>query len=243
MRTRLVIVGIVLVCAGTVLGVFIGAAFLWGWAGLAVCTAGAALSILGYVQLVRPWHARWGATDEEVERMMPGDEIIYGASSTTRAISIGATPELVWPWLVQIGYGKAGWYSYDWIDNDGEPSADRIVPEFQDLKPGDLIQMLPGFGPDVIEVVPDGHLLAGDREGGSWCLALYPEPGGSRLVSRWRQKWTAEGIASRFFITLSDPGAFIMEQRMLRGIKERAELGSVPQAASGDQLRVDTHEA
>jgi hypothetical protein len=68
-----------------------------------------------------------GATDQEVRRAMPGDQLIPDAASTTRAITITAPPEQVWPWLVQLGYGRAGWYSYDWIDNDGHPSADRAA--------------------------------------------------------------------------------------------------------------------
>jgi hypothetical protein len=80
---------------------------------------------------------------------------------------------------VQLGYGRAGWYSYDWIDNDGRPNADRIVPELQDLRAGDQVLMVPGMGPRVRELAPGRHLLAGDVEAGTWCLA-------SRLVSRWR---------------------------------------------------------
>jgi hypothetical protein len=85
---------------------------------------------------VQPWQHRWGATDEEVGAAMPGDDLIPDAASTTRAISIAAPPEQVWPWLAQLGFGRAGWYSYDWIDNDGQPSADRIIPELQQLQVG-----------------------------------------------------------------------------------------------------------
>jgi hypothetical protein len=76
-----------------------------------------------YRVLVQPWQHRWGATDEDVP----------DATSTTRAITIAAPPEQVWPWLVQLGYGRAGWYSYDWIDNDNLPSADRILPDHGQL--------------------------------------------------------------------------------------------------------------
>jgi hypothetical protein len=153
---------------------------------------------------------------------MPGDDLIPGAASTTRAIAIAAPPEQVWPWLVQLGYGKAGWYSYDWIDNDGRPSADRIIPELQQLRVGDRILMLPEMGPPVREIQPNRHFVAGDREGPTWCLALYPTPGGCRLVSRWRAAWHMT-LADAYWILISDPGPFIMERKMLKGIKARAE--------------------
>jgi hypothetical protein len=86
-----------------------------------------------YRVLVQPWQHRWGATDEGVCRAMPGDGLVPDATSTTRAITIAAPPEQVWPWLVQLGYGRAGWYSYDWIDNDNRPSADRILPDHGQL--------------------------------------------------------------------------------------------------------------
>jgi hypothetical protein len=138
----------------------------------------------------------------------------------------------VWPWLVQIGLGRAGWYSYDWIDNDGRPSADRIVPEFQDLDVGDLIPMLPTYGPRVRSLERGRYLLAGDAEEGTWCLALAPGEGGTRLISRWRlnRKLTP---ANALMMLLSDPGAFIMERKMLKGIKARAE-----RTATGRRERV-----
>lgn len=69
-------------------------------------------------------------------QITPGDDLLPDAKAATRAITIKATPEAVWPWLVQLGYGKAGWYSYDWIDNDFQPSARQIIPEFQRLEVG-----------------------------------------------------------------------------------------------------------
>ena len=232
MRTKLTIVGIVTGCLAVVAGVFVAAARLFGWVGVAVCGVTAALKVAIYLRFVRPWHSRWGATDEEVARAMPGDEIIPEAHSTTRAISVACSPDHLWKWVVQLGYGRGGWYSYDWIDNDGKPSADRIDPALQDLKVGERIDMLPGFGPVVRELVPNDHFVAGDVEGGTWCLAIYPEAGGSRLVSRWRQNWRVNGIAARFFISIADPGAFLMEQKMLRTLRDRA--GSTnPQAESG----------
>jgi len=123
---------------------------------------------------------------------------------------------------VQLGYGRGGWYSYDWIDNDGQPSADRIIPELRQLRMGDQLLMAPGMGPRVRQVEPNRYFVAGDREAGVWCLALYPAAGGCRLVSRWRVDWPLTP-ATAFWILLSDPGAFIMERKMLKGIRLRAE--------------------
>ena len=79
--------------------------------------------------LLRPWHSRWGATAEEIAMPMPGDGLVPGCQVTwTRAITIDASPEAVWPWLAQVGFGKAGFYSNDLLDNVGHPSADRIDP-------------------------------------------------------------------------------------------------------------------
>jgi hypothetical protein len=87
--------------------------------------------------LYRHWHLRWGATDAEVASSMPGDELVPEMSfNAARAITIAAPPEDVWPWIVQLGTGQAGFYSYDLFDNHGRPSADRILPQFQHPKVG-----------------------------------------------------------------------------------------------------------
>jgi hypothetical protein len=223
MRTKLTIVAIVLACIAIGTAVLVGSALWFGWLGVGTVAASAAAALLVYLRRIRPWHSRWGATDAEVNRPLPGDELIPDAASTTRAISIEAAPEQVWPWLLQIGYGRAGWYSYDWIDNDGHPSAMEVIPELQTVLVGDTIEMVPGFGPKVIDLYPPMYLIAGDEKSGTWCLFTYVTPTGCRLISRWRQAWQANGLVSKFFIMLSDPGAFIMERKMLLGLKKRAE--------------------
>jgi hypothetical protein len=219
-----IVLGVVAVCIAVLVGLMMA---LGPVVGLLVAVTAVGLVLLGYQRLLGPWQHRWNATDEEVARTMPGDELLPDAPATTRAITIDAPAEQVWPWLVQIGYGRAGWYSYDWIDNDGRPSADTIVEEFQDLQVGDRILMVPGMGPEVRAIDPGRSLVSGDAEGGVWCLALYPDADGrrTRLVSRWRSGWELTW-ATAFWLTIADPGAFIMERKMLHGIKRRAERGT-----------------
>ena len=107
------------------------------WGGAVVAVAG----LVGvYIGVYRPRQLRWGATDGEVAREMPGDEIVARpVFNATRAVTVNARPEDIWPWLVQIGFGRAGWYSYDILDNLGRHSSEQILPEYQTLEPGDLI--------------------------------------------------------------------------------------------------------
>jgi hypothetical protein len=223
MRTKLTISAIVLGIAVAAIASLI-ALVLWlgPWIGLAAAAGAAALVWLTYRFVVGPRWRSWGATTEDLERLMPGDAPYMTSPSTTRAITIHARPEDVWPWLVQIGYGRGGWYSYDWIDNDGKPSARTIDPALQDLDVGDRIEMVPGMGPIVMEIVRNEYLLSGGPDD-RWCLALYPAAdGGVRLVSRWHQAWK-RNLATLFWTMLSDPGSFVMERKMLLTLKERAE--------------------
>jgi hypothetical protein len=75
----------------------------------------AAMTLGVYLRFIRPWQLRWGATDEEVARAMPGDDVVQRATfNATRGVTIQARPEQIWPWLVQMGFNRAGYYSYDW---------------------------------------------------------------------------------------------------------------------------------
>ena len=224
MRTKRMIGLIVLGCVLASFAMLAGLIARLGAAtGIVVGLVTAAVVIATYVIVVGPWQRRWGASEEEVRRSMPGDDLLRpSAPSTTRAITIDAPPEAVFPWLLQIGYGRGGWYSYDWIDNDGKPSMDRIDPALQRLAVGDRIEMLPGMGPAVREIVPNHHIVSGGEKD-SWCLLVEPTPDDrTRLISRWRQDWP-RSAGTYVWIALSDPGAFLMEQKMLRRIRELAE--------------------
>lgn len=225
MRTQMMIMLIVLTIFLAAMAILVGLVLWLGWLGGIAVGLGALVALLAlYRWVIKPWHLRWGATDEEVARTMPGDELIPGAGTATHAIAIDAPPDVVWPWLVQIGYGRAGWYSYDWIDNDFKPSADRIVPEYQDLEVGDKILMMPTMGFVVESVDPSNSIVSMLEDGStSWCLGLYPDrDGGTRLVSRWHPKFepTPATVALQ---ALAEPGTFIMEQKMLRTIRNRVE--------------------
>ena len=191
----------------------------------------AAAATGAYLQLIRPWHERWGATDEENQRPMPGDEEVQRPMiKGTRAVTIEARPEEIWPWLVQIGTGRAGWYSYDWIENRmglDISSTNRIIPEFQRLEVGDTIPLAPGLAIPVKAIKPNESLLlvghdpkVGDT---SWVFGLYArDERHTRLVIRAHVRWplTPGGILC---LLVTDPGSFLMVRKMLLGIKLRAE--------------------
>jgi hypothetical protein len=219
----LIVAAVVAVAVGALIGLV---AWLGWLGGLGVGLGMLILAAGIYAWVVKPWHMRWGASDAETVRPMPGDGLIPGAGQATRAITIAALPEEIWPWLIQLGFEKAGWYSYDWIDNDSRPSADRVIAEYQDLNVGDKILVMPEMG-FVVRSIDEPKSIVSVLEDGStsWCLAPYGSNGSTRLVSRWRPKF--EKSPASFFLTmLSEPGTFIMEQKMLRSIRDRVEAVS-----------------
>jgi hypothetical protein len=206
-----------------------------------VATVGAA-GLGAYVLFFRPWQHRWGASDEEVKRTLPGDELVSNADIVeTRVVTIKATPAAIWPWLVQIGQGRAGYYSYERLENLAGlkmKNAEGINPDWQHPQIGDIVPAEPGGkGFKVLALEPERALVLGGREGDtgvfegftqmfpefSWAFVLVPlDSEHTRLISRLRvlsrpsfwNRWT--GI---FF----EPIEFLMTSRMLLGIKKRAE--------------------
>lgn len=179
-----------------------------------------------YLRYIRPWQLTWGATPEEVSRPMPGDELVSKPTfNATRAITIGAAPERIWPWLVQVGLGRGGWYSYDILDNLGRPSARRIIPELQNLAVGDILPMSPDgkHGIQVQRMDPPLSMVWGAPGDNSWAWQLEPMSDGStRLVSRIRARyrWFSPAIA---FSALVEFGDIWMMRKMLLNLRARAE--------------------
>ncbi|MFJ9365833.1 SRPBCC family protein [Nocardia sp. NPDC101769] len=184
----------------------------------------------GYRLFARTKCVTWGSTAEEVGRTMPGDDLLAEAGTvTTRAITVAATPEQIWPWLVQMGPGRAGAYTYDWIEHLlglDMHSADQILPQYQQLAVDDVLPMGKS-GPAMRVAVldrPRALVLASTDHHWVWAFGLYPTVEGTRLISRNRIALPDAGLLQRlFYMLIMEPGSLIMEAKMLQGIKERAE--------------------
>ena len=198
---------------------------------------------------LRHWRTRWGATDDEVNRSWPGDDLVpHPKWQWTHAVTIRAPAPQVWPWVVQIGQGRGGFYSYELLENlvgCDIHNSERIVPDLQRLQVGDSIKLHPEMpGMPVAIVEPPQALVLharGDPRGGEpvgaagsvpgnvpnliWSFLLYePEPGVTRLIGRGRSAYgPGLGNALRSGPALLEPIWFVMERKMLLGIKERAE--------------------
>jgi hypothetical protein len=179
---------------------------------------------------LRRWFSRWGTTPEELARLMPGDALIPNPTDTsTGAITVNAPPENIWPWLVQMGTGRGGFYSYDSLDRLfgflDRPSATRILPEFQNLAVGEKIP----WGRDALTVSilepPRALALSIDTHGMQWVwqFGLYPlDDQHTRLVDRGAERYPNTPLYW-LFARIMEPAAFIMTRRFMLGIKERAE--------------------
>jgi hypothetical protein len=198
---------------------------------LAAGTAMAAgLASLAYPLFFRRWCLTWGARRDEVSRKLPGDELLAEPDIvSTRAVWIDAPRSSVWPWLVQMGPGRGGAYTYDWIENLfglGMHSADEILPQYQDLQVGDD-QQLGKRGPLLrVEVLEPRVSLAFRSGDGNWVWAfsLVPDGIGTRLISRNRIATPGAPRPVRLLnLLVMAPGSLIMERKMLLSIKRRAE--------------------
>jgi hypothetical protein len=180
---------------------------------------------------VRRWFGQWGATPDDLTRVMAGDSVITNPThSATHAVTVDAPPEAIWPWLVQMGYQRGGLYSYDWLDLLcgflDRRSADRILPDFQHLAVGDTIRLGPREALTVAAIEPAGALVLSYNAHGFewvWQFGLYPsDHGRTRLVSRGTERFT-KSISTWLFMRVMEPAAFVMTRRMLLGVKARAE--------------------
>ena len=192
--------------------------------------------LLAYHRFVRPWHLEWGAADEEVERRLPGDGLVPTTSSeTTRAVTVEAPREEVWPWLVQLGQGRGGFYSYSWLENLAGAdihNVDRIVPELQQLEVGDSIRMAtedywlqsPLTTMTVERIDPGRTLVLQGYDGGTWTFHLdLIDAETTRFIVRGRTPANQSFVDRAVRYLVYEFPHFVMERGMMRGIKSRAE--------------------
>jgi hypothetical protein len=191
-----------------------------------------------YTLIGRPWHLRWGATVIEVDEKLSGDDLLADADlMATRAIAIRCPADQVWPWIAQLGQGRGGLYSYDRLENlvgCDMHSADRIVPEWQNVEIGDDVRLAPEVGLKVAALesgralvlsggIPVGH--SDPPYDFTWSFVLRDAPGGStRLVVR--ERYAYKRPWARFLVEPTEAISFLMSQKMLRGIRDRAETGA-----------------
>jgi hypothetical protein len=191
-----------------------------------------------YILLARPRQLRWRTIDSELDEPLPGDDLLPSPDLVaTRAIAVGTSGEHVWPWIVQLGQGRGGFYSYDFLENlvgCDIHSSDRIVPEWQDTKIGDEVKLHPQVAL-VVAVLDPGRsiVLRGGVPMGAlaapydftWAFALRERPDGTtRLLVRERYAYLRPWAP--LIVEPTAVLAFVMTERMLRGIRDRAETAA-----------------
>jgi len=185
-----------------------------------------------YPRVLRRRCLTWGVSEQDAGAELPGDELLDGPDVvTTRGVDVDAAPDDVWPWLVQMGSGRGGAYTYDWIENLfglDMHSADRILPEYQDLKVGDSLpvgEKGPRLG---VEILDPGRALVVRSDDGNWVwsFVLRERGDGTQLISRNRIRLADMPTHKRYaYLGVMEPGSLLMERKMLLGIKSRAERG------------------
>jgi hypothetical protein len=218
---------------GVMLGGSIALAAVAAASGAAVARAAlavrrpSALALLGtsatalYALVIRPWHLRWGAEPGDEDHELPGDELLPAdGTQILHAVTIDAPVEEVWPWLAQLGQDRGGFYSYEWLENLAGcemRNADRIHPEWQYREVGETVHLHPAGGLRVTVFEP-GHAL-GLEGWGTFAL----EPSGTRRSRLFARGGSPRGFGAAAYTLLIEIPHFLMERRMLLGIKERAE--------------------
>lgn len=211
-------------------------------AGLALAGAGA---VATYVWAIRPWHLTWGATNEESHEALPGDELaLQPKLKATHAITINAPATDVWPWLVQMGQDRGGFYSYTWLENlvgCHMRNADEVVREWQELKVGDSVWLHPKAPPTKVAAVEPGRAIV-LKGWGAFVLKPIDEKT-TRLIIRSQGDYDPDlkNPVLNFLLwrVVFEPAHFIMERKMLLGIKERAEKLAREQAEEKLSTRPD----
>lgn len=196
-----------------------------------------ALVMSAYLLLARPYQLNWGATPEEINRPMPGDELdTQPTFLSTRAITIEGTPHEIWPWLVQMGYNRAGYYGYDIIENLGSKSglhsAERIVPELQEVKVGDEVPISAAGSWVFYAIEPEDYFIWSSKASDcAFTWALYPiDENHTRLVSRirWSHHWSQPSLLG--FDLFTEFTDYLAIRKVLQGVKGRVEGYNEPMA-------------
>lgn len=182
---------------------------------------------LAYFRILRPWHLHGWATAQEAGGQVAGDELMPDADVVaTRAVEIDAPPTAIWPWLVQMGPGRGGAYTYDWIERRlgiDIHNTDRIIPELQHLEVGDEMPM-PGYSMRIERLDPgQAMVIRSSNHAWVWSFELRPANGHTRLISRNRFDLGLLPVKDKLMIPVMEPGSWVMERKMLRTIKQRAE--------------------
>lgn len=189
--------------------------------------------------LLRPWYRKWGATEAEEKMSLPGDDLVSTPKiEATRAITIQAPAASVWPWLAQLGQGRGGWYSYERLENligCDMHNADQIIPEYQDIKAGDIVRMGPNENYPTFDVVAiesgralilQGVIPGEQTTPTTWVYSFFLDPideKTTRLILRFRLDYESKLSNVIMWRAFTDPIDFVMERKMLQGIKVRAE--------------------
>jgi hypothetical protein len=222
-----------------------------------LAVAGSLAIILGaFLLFVRPWYLHWGATDSEFDSRLPGDEIVPNAiGGETRAITINAPVDVVWPWLAQLGQDRAGFYSYELLENlvgCEMPSGDRLLPDRQSWKIGDRLWMYPsdkaeGMGFATLRTFIPGRAMGFETRmvgtaldapaDGSWSFALVPiDESSTRLLIRGRGTPGRSLLGLAFDRAIFEPVHFVMERRTMLDLKRLAEGGQRDHLANDLQV-------
>jgi len=195
-------------------------------AGLSALAAG---GVAIYAYRLRPWHLRWGATDTELDQPLIGDDLVpHPRLKAMHAITINARAADIWPWLVQMGQQRGGFYSYTWLENlvgCHMRNADEVVPEWQELKVGDKVWLHPKAPPvEVAAIEPERAIVL--KPWGAFVLQSIDDKT-TRLIIRSQGNYEPDlrNPILNFLLwrVVYEPAHFIMERKMLLGIKERAE--------------------
>ena len=190
-----------------------------------------------YLGLGRPYQLHWGASAAEIGRPMAGDELNSDPSFlATRAITIEGSPEEIWPWLLQMGYGRAGFYGYDLLENAGSPeglkSADEILPRFQHFVVGDEVPISAVVSMAFHAIEPDRHLIwvgSDTPNPGAFTWALYPLDGNrTRLLSRIRWTYHSTSVTILVLELFTEFADHIAVRKILQGVKQRVERDIEP---------------